>query len=1075
MRCFHRLAAPGILSAFLLLSAEACAIRSPEQREAERQERGLAEALRAGEVTKGQQRLPAAIAAAERSHASDPLALADALDRFADSFSSGAARSPEALANAEALRRRALDLRQAVLGGSDPRVGESLSNLSTAYYDQGRWDLAEEYERRALAVFESGLGATSLRAARSVRELATVLFQEGRYLEAASLAERALATLERLPLERGERARSLNVWLEIRRVQGRYDEAEAAGRRGLEMARTEEKTDDVLVADLLNNLAGLYKDQGRYDEAEAALRDVMDLWKRDPEANAYDLSTACLNQADIMQLQGRVDEAAPLLAQALAGARRQLGDSDPHLATFLNRAALVHARQGRHDEAEPLYRSALALLERTTPSHPDVAQTLHDLANLRRELEQYDDARGLYERALAIREAVFGARHPEVGLTLTELARCLHLEGPIRDEEALATVDRAVVILSATSAYPEARADALALQAEIRRRRGDTAGALSAMATALDIVEDLRPRTGGSDATRAEFLARYAGHFRRMASWLLETDRVDEAVDYAERGRARVLLDQLAVARVDLGKGIPLEVRERLERRDREARARLAEVQARLAFTEARSDLEPAERAGLSTRLASELDAAARDLQQAGSELRRASPLWRGLVTAGGRPAPIEGIRSELLAPGRVLLLYLVGPEESQVVVVPAKPSKPMHRMLRVGPQAAAVLEVRAGNMGPRVLETVLGGGGRQGAGLVAALGLTRGLARVSEGDETVRAGADARLQALFETLVPSDVWPLLRNASEVLLVPDGALHRVPFEALVVSRAPDGRPRYWLDEGPVVRYSPSLTTAYNLGRSEIGRGTPSSSSALVVANPAFERPGESAASGPPARSSTRQWAGALASLPGTAREAALIRAALAPSGTDVLILAEGAAEEAAVRSALSAAATALRPLRHPRARRREPERALGRVGPDPTAPRPERPRKRRIAAALRDLRARREVGADRPLRVRLPRRPQRGRGRSVRALEGVPGSGLPPGGGEPLARGRRLNRGPHGRVLPPHCRGSRGRARLRASPARRAARGPRATRVVVPLLLGALRPHRSALIPPVKAEAGAGS
>jgi CHAT domain-containing protein len=203
------------------------------------------------------------------------------------------------------------------------------------------------------------------------------------------------------------------------------------------------------------------------------------------------------------------------------------------------------------------------------------------------------------------------------------------------------------------------------------------------------------------------------------------------------------------------------------------------------------------------------------------------------------------------------------------------------------------------------VLETVLEGDDRRGAGLVAALGQSRGIARVTEGeDETVRSSADARLEALFETLVPADVWPLLRDASEVLVVPDGALHRVPFEGLVVGRAPDGRPRYWLDDGPVVRYSPSVTTAYNLGRSGADRGASSSSSAVVVANPAFERPGSRASFPPPVLSSTRQWAGALASLPGTAREAALIRAAILPSGAEVLVLAEDAAEEAAVRAAL---------------------------------------------------------------------------------------------------------------------------------------------------------------------------
>ena len=49
-------------------------------------------------------------------------------------------------------------------------------------------------------------------------------------------------------------------------------------------------------------------------------------------------------------------------------------------------------------------------------------------------------------------------------------------------------------------------------------------------------------------------------------------------------------------------------------------------------------------------------------------------------------------------------------------------------------------------------------------------------------------ATIDARLHALFRLLLPAAIWERVRDASEVLLVPDGALHRLPFEALATTQ-----------------------------------------------------------------------------------------------------------------------------------------------------------------------------------------------------------------------------------------------------------------------------------------------
>ena len=65
--------------------------------------------------------------------------------------------------------------------------------------------------------------------------------------------------------------------------------------------------------------------------------------------------------------------------------------------------AEVHGEQGQYAEAVPLYRRALAIAEKALgPDHPDVAQSLNNLAELYHDQANYAEAEPLHRRALAI-------------------------------------------------------------------------------------------------------------------------------------------------------------------------------------------------------------------------------------------------------------------------------------------------------------------------------------------------------------------------------------------------------------------------------------------------------------------------------------------------------------------------------------------------------------------------------------------------------------------------------------------------------------------------------------------------
>jgi len=115
-----------------------------------------------------------------------------------------------------------------------------------------------------------------------------------------------------------------------------------------------------------------------------------------------------------------------------------LGSDHPDVANSLNNLAGLYRNQGRYSEAEPLYKRALSIREKVLGSdHPDVALSLNSLAGLYRNQGRYSEAEPLYKRALSIVEKVLGSEHPDVANSLNNLAGLYRNQGRYSEAEEL--------------------------------------------------------------------------------------------------------------------------------------------------------------------------------------------------------------------------------------------------------------------------------------------------------------------------------------------------------------------------------------------------------------------------------------------------------------------------------------------------------------------------------------------------------------------------------------------------------------------------------------------------------------
>lgn len=739
-------------------------------------EEAIQRSLEAGDHA-GASKLLDQLLATKRSQLVDPLELADYLESWGVNFFSSCNSD-----KGELLMKEVLSIRERTLGSDDLRVANTLSNLSTLHFYFRKLKDGVELEKRALQIREKHPEARHA-AGTSHRDLGILYYEQGRYKEAQDELEQSLNIFSKeVPLSGATIAKGFSYLGEVLRAQGDYDQAEERFRRALEEAKRPEIADPQLLALILSNWGGLEKDRGRYGNAELALKRSVEIASRDP-ADESALADWLLNLAEIHRLQGDYDLAEMEYERALELAEKHLCPGNHLLAWFYNQLAVTYSDRGKFDKAEPLYRKALEIVEKTVgPDHPLAAKSRNDLAGLLASQKRFQESEKLYLEALWTRERWLGADHPEVAETCIQLGKLALAAG--KPDVAVEYAYKAVGLLERSKVYPEFAIEAHLLKATLLKRRGDERGALRSLEEALRSVERQRPRMGGGERTRSEYLERYVDLYRQTVEWQIEADNLRRAVELTEQYRARVLRDQLVLAGIDLRAHIPAEIRAALEQREDEARRRIAEVQKQIEVELIHKEIDR-------TRLLSlqeELVAVDREYERVQEELKGQSLAWENLA---GESVDFEKIREAIPQKG-LILIYQIGVEKSYLFLLSEFSEEPKALPLEIERADAAVLGVQPGFLNSQKLRKVL----------------------ALEGSARERI---PKLNAAWRSLIPKAFWREIESACNVIIIPDGLLHSFPFEQLVIRQGVQpAEAVYWLDDGPVVSYAPSVSALHAL-------------------------------------------------------------------------------------------------------------------------------------------------------------------------------------------------------------------------------------------------------------------
>ncbi len=732
---------------------------------------------------------------------------------------------------------------------------------------------AEAAYRRAVQAFaEVGEG---LAEGRAWQRLATLADGAERWAEAADLWGRAAAAYGRAGAAR-DRATALEEQGELQIEQlGQPGPARPLLLEALETwERLEVGSPSHPVelakrhASSLHLLGLLERAQGRPLAAIERFRAAARLWRESESPKRLSVTLAKL--ADVYLWLRHLEPAAEALAEAESAAR--LADDPATLALVLGHRGTLERRQGNLGASERALREALAL-ERAIADPESLGYALNDLAQTRFDLGDGEGARQLVEEGLA------GVR-PGEGSRLEAYLRMnlgWILERSGQPAAGLPHLERAVALHRALAGSRDLPGALWGLGRSLRKL-GRLEEARAAAAEAVELAEATRQGLAAEGA-RGSFFGDRQRYVELLVEVSMDLERdwpgrgwARRALLAAERGRARLLLDALEAARenelrepVGAGQRAPIEAD--LER----ARIELLRLTSRGEGGPAVGELERE-----ITRLSREWD------ESRARESRRAwlaePPSLSALAEAQGR-----------LVEGERLLVYALGDERSWLWMLgPGRERS--GEMVSVELPPRQEIEPAA-----RALHELLG------EGLEA------------EPEEIEVAAADLARRVL---------WPAGElGGSRLILVPDGALHYVPFGLLLegheVSTTPSlavwaetltpaplpthptstpgrgvqkgvGSPARGEDLGRALLSGFPLSRKAGVGGPEEGGRAGEGPTVAVVANPVYVQDDPRLAAA--GRRGLPAWladasgfsSGWLASLPATGKEAAAILARVPP-------------------------------------------------------------------------------------------------------------------------------------------------------------------------------------------------
>lgn len=519
------------------------------------------------------------------------------------------------------------------------------------------------------------------------------------------------------------------------------------------------------------NLALVARARGDLGQAERSLLETLEYFETHEPTSPMTAETYSI-LGSLRRSLGDLEGARDMLQRALALWKERRPGGEGEIGALKNLGDVAH-REGDLARAREQLQAALRLAEAQGMTSDWAAAIQVSLGNVERKAGRFDLGSQYLERALATyREHRPGSQQ----LAATEGAFAQLLREQDRLDEAAAAYRRALGLGETLAPGSMMVARPLHGLAQVAEEQGRVDEALALYARAVEVFEVQVGRAADSQIGRAQYRSEHRSIVQDFIALLIRQGLLERAFAVLEQSRAQSFLAMLAERRVDLMSEVPAELV--AERRELDARYDALQAQ-RLRGTQA-SVADP---------LGDDLEEVRRDRELVHQKMRTASPRLASLSV----PETVGVARAqEALEAGSVLLSFNVGDDSTQLLT------------LTSGTLRAIEIPVGHDQLARRVTALrLLLSAGASGAADPAGVSETR-------------SHLQERAEELYDLLIRPAAAEI-ETASQLLIVPDGPLHVLPFAALR-NRADDS----YLMQNHAIRFAHSLSTDLQL-RSRGGR------------------------------------------------------------------------------------------------------------------------------------------------------------------------------------------------------------------------------------------------------------
>lgn len=416
--------------------------------------------------------------------------------------------------------------------GDKSGEGTTLNNIGAVYINQGQYSQALEFLTQALAIFKQI--SDKAKVGTTLNSIAAVYNNQGQYSKALLYYQQALAIRKELGDKAGEGI-TLNNIAAVYNNQGQYSKALDLYFQALVIFK--QVGNKAELGTNLNNIASIYDSQGQYSKAFEFYQQALSVKKQIGDRAGE--GTTINNMGTLFRNLGDYSKALDLYQQALA-IKKQIGDRAVE-GIILNNIGEIYLKQQKYPQALESFNQALVISQKIGDKAGE-GQILINIGTTYQEMRDYSQAREFYQQALAISQKIGDKRGEAIALNNI---------GTINYDEkqysqALKVYNQALDITQQIGDKAES-ARILSNIGNVYLKQENYTDAEKSLVIAIEILESLRP--GLTDGQKISIFETQATTYRLLQEVLIAQNKINPALEIAERSRARAFVELLASKR----------------------------------------------------------------------------------------------------------------------------------------------------------------------------------------------------------------------------------------------------------------------------------------------------------------------------------------------------------------------------------------------------------------------------------------------------------------------------------------------------------------------------------------------